>query len=68
MNYNFNDITMYLDDINSYVKSILLYHSCSDNVSLDYLIGLSNTKNHMNIREEINKDITKVRLLEIRKK
>ncbi len=29
MNYNIEDIIMYLDDINSYVNSILYYHSCS---------------------------------------
>lgn len=29
MNYNFNDIIMYLDDIDTYVNSILYYHSCS---------------------------------------
>lgn len=29
MNYNFDDIIMYLDDINNYVDSILYYHSCS---------------------------------------
>ncbi len=29
MNYNFEDIIMYLDDIDIYVNSILFYHSCS---------------------------------------
>lgn len=29
---NFDDLIMYLDDIDSYVNSILYYHSCSLNV------------------------------------
>lgn len=29
MNYSFEDIIMYLDDIDNYVNSILFYHSCS---------------------------------------
>lgn len=29
MNSNFNDIILYLDDIDTYVNSILYYHSCS---------------------------------------
>lgn len=29
MNYNLEDIIMYLDDIDNYVSSILFYHSCS---------------------------------------
>ncbi len=30
MNYEIEDIIMYLDDIDNYVNSILFYHSCSD--------------------------------------
>lgn len=36
-------------------------------VSLDYLVGLSDKRGYTNSKKEINKDITKVRLLEIRK-
>jgi len=32
MNYNFNNIILYLDDIDNYVNSILFYHSCSNKV------------------------------------
>ena len=32
MKYNLEDIIMYLDDINSYVNSILFYHSCSHKI------------------------------------
>jgi len=32
MKYNIEDIIMYLNDIDNYVNSILLYHSCSDNL------------------------------------
>lgn len=31
MNYNLEDIIMYLDDIDNYISSILFYHSCSLN-------------------------------------
>ncbi len=30
MTYDFDDIIMYLDDIDSYVNSILYYHYCTD--------------------------------------
>lgn len=29
MNYNLEDIILYLNDIDNYVNSILFYHSCS---------------------------------------
>ena len=32
MKHNLEDIIMYLDDINSYVNSILFYHSCSHKI------------------------------------
>lgn len=32
MNYTFNDIILYLDDINNYVNSILYFHSCSNDI------------------------------------
>lgn len=37
------------------------------NVSLDYLVGLSDNKNYSSMRNDIDKDITKARLLEVRK-
>ena len=37
------------------------------NVSLDYLLGLTNIKSYNNLKKDINRDIIKIRLKEIRK-
>ncbi len=55
MNYNIEDIIMYLDDIDNYVNSILLYHSCS--VKLKEELDLKEILMYLSSIPEIIQDI-----------
>lgn len=55
MQYNLEDIIMYLDDINNYVNSILYYHSCSLNRKTE--LDLKEILMYFSIIPEIVQDI-----------
>ncbi len=55
MDYNIEDIIMYLDDINIYVNSILFYHSCS--VKLKKELNLKEILMYLSSVLEIIQDI-----------
>lgn len=55
MNYSFEEIIMYLDDINNYVNSILYYHSCSLNIKKE--LDLEEILMYLSCVPEIIQDI-----------
>ena len=53
--YNLDDLILYLDDINSYVDSILYYHTCSLNVRQE--LDLTEILMYLSTVSEIIQDI-----------